>query len=135
MCETFPIDITCNIDISTRHGLLETKNGYCILPNNVYNAILYFFLWHMYMILFLLSSIYVVCLLLTCMSNKFRYKILLLSLPAVTDEATLHALKQNLQNYSIQKFLVLYQIVRNVPAEKLAQILIDLQPNYGSEIC
>jgi len=55
MCELFPTEVACNINIGSTTGALDRTNFLCILGNNLFNQKYFFVLWLWWMFLLILS--------------------------------------------------------------------------------
>ena len=55
MCELFPTEVACNINIGSTTGALDRTNFLCILGNNLFNQKYFFILWLWWMFLLVLS--------------------------------------------------------------------------------
>jgi len=55
MCELFPTEVACNINIGSTTGALDRTNFLCILGNNLFNQKYFFVLWLWWMFLLVLS--------------------------------------------------------------------------------
>ena len=57
MCELFPTEVACNINIGSTTGALDRTNFLCILGNNLFNQKYFFVLWLWWMFLLIVSVI------------------------------------------------------------------------------
>ena len=57
MCELFPTEVACNINIGSTTGALDRTNFLCILGNNLFNQKYFFVLWLWWMFLLILSML------------------------------------------------------------------------------
>ena len=55
MCELFPTEVACNINIGSTTGALDRTNFLCILGNNLFNQKYFFVLWLWWMFLLIVS--------------------------------------------------------------------------------
>jgi len=56
MCELFPTEVACNINIGSTTGAIDRTNFLCILGNNMFNQKYFFILWLWWVFLLLLSA-------------------------------------------------------------------------------
>merc|ERR1711892_1569060 len=55
MCELFPTEVACNINIGSTTGAMDRTNFLCILGNNLFNQKYFFMLWLWWVLLILIS--------------------------------------------------------------------------------
>jgi len=55
MCELFPTEVACNINIGSTTGGIDRTNFLCILGNNLFNQKYFFMLWMWWVVLLLIS--------------------------------------------------------------------------------
>ena len=55
MCELFPTEVACNINIGSTTGAIDRTNFLCILGNNLFNQKYFFMLWLWWVALLLIS--------------------------------------------------------------------------------
>ena len=55
MCELFPTEVACNINIGSTTGALDRTNFLCILGNNLFNQKYFFVLWLWWIFLMLVT--------------------------------------------------------------------------------
>jgi len=55
MCELFPTEVACNINIGSTTGAIDRTNFLCILGNNLFNQKYFFMLWLWWVMLLLIS--------------------------------------------------------------------------------
>jgi len=57
MCEVFPTEVGCQLNVGSQPGKIDTNNFLCILGNNMFNQKYFFLLWLWWMALLLISII------------------------------------------------------------------------------
>jgi len=55
MCEVFPTEVGCQLNVGAAPGKIDTNNFLCILGNNMFNQKYFFLLWLWWMILLIIS--------------------------------------------------------------------------------
>jgi len=60
MCELFPTEVSCSINLGSATGSLDSTNFLCILQNNIFNQKYFFVLWIWWIIVLMLSIIGVI---------------------------------------------------------------------------
>jgi len=55
MCELFPTEVACNINIGSTTGAIDRTNFLCILGNNLFNQKYFFMLWLWWVVLLIIS--------------------------------------------------------------------------------
>ena len=57
MCELFPTEVACNINVGSLTGAMDRTNFLCILGNNLFNQKYFFVLWVWWMLVLALSCV------------------------------------------------------------------------------
>jgi hypothetical protein len=57
MCELFPTEVACNINVGSLTGALDRTNFLCILGNNLFNQKYFFVLWLWWIFLMLITMV------------------------------------------------------------------------------
>jgi len=60
MCELFPTEVSCSINLGSPTGSLDSSNFLCILQNNIFNQKYFFVLWIWWTVVLMLSIIGVI---------------------------------------------------------------------------
>ena len=57
MCELFPTEVACNINVGSLTGAMDRTNFLCILGNNLFNQKYFFVLWLWWIFLMLITLV------------------------------------------------------------------------------
>ena len=76
MCSTFPTEVSCSFPDVGAGGGTQTHNGLCVLTQNIINEKMYFLFWFWYIILGIISMLWLLFRLLTIFSPEIRFYLL-----------------------------------------------------------
>jgi len=127
MCELFPTEVACNINIGSTTGAMDRTNFLCILGNNLFNQKYFFVLWLWWVALLLLSGL------------GLFYRWARIAVPSFSRyllSRKVHGAQLNQLNLTGGDCFVLEMLVDNMTQtpELIDQVLEELQKKLGSNL-
>merc|ERR1711933_373180 len=117
MCELFPTEVSCYINIGATTGAIDRSNYLCILNNNIFNQKYFLVLWMWWMFLIGLSVIGLVYRFARMMIPDLSRSILLRKVPA--------SWLRTMELTSGESF-VLESMAANMPHPMIEQVIIEI---------
>lgn len=127
MCELFPTEVACNINIGSTTGAMDRTNFLCILGNNLFNQKFFFVLWLWWVGLLLISGL----------GLFYRWaRIVVPSFSRYLLARKVHGAQLNRLNLTSGDCFVLEMLVDNMTQtpELIDQMLEELQKKLGSNL-
>lgn len=118
MCELFPTEVACHIEIGALTGGIDRLNYLCILSNNLFNQGYFLFLWAWWAILLVLSVlglIYRITRLASCRMSRAAL------------ERKLRPISLDGLQLTGSEYFVLQRVARNLPRNMVAKLVAELK--------
>merc|ERR1712111_181156 len=122
MCELFPTEVSCYINIGATTGAIDRTNYLCILNNNILNQKYFLVLWMWWMFMIFVSVIGLI----------FRFaRIMIPDLSRTLLLRVTHA--QFLQDLDLSSadYFVLHFVAENIPHEVMESVMEHISKRVG----
>jgi len=113
LCAVFPTEVSCNIPNVGAAGNEQAHNGLCVLTQNIINEKMYLVLWFWFMLLFIVSTIYVFYRIGTIFFDRLRFTLIFKTVRHKYDEDITKCLEYVLAKAQVGDWFVLYQLSKN----------------------